>query len=264
MASPPPRSPSSPRPASDALAPGQGRGRREDQIAVLERELDARKRITDAQIRMAKSSSSSTNRPKDQRYAGRVQQAGRPQHPGRHGRLPLRPFARGTQGMLQSFGTMLQKMIAQPWPPTSASAYVRRPGQGAARGSGWFGGALDWLGGPIQERRRRRHTSAGLAAYSGRIVDRPTVFPSPAASASWAKPGRGHPAPQARRRRRSASRRAVAATPSTSRHRHQRPDVRRANGQGRLGSPGRVERSPPLWLSSWRSACRSGPHGRRR
>ena len=39
------------------------------------------------------------------------------------------------------------------------------------------GGALDWLGGLFKNADGGVYTSAGLAAYSGRIVDRPTVFP---------------------------------------------------------------------------------------
>lgn len=161
----------------DALAQAKEEGAGEDQIAVLERELDARKRITDAQIRMAEKQQLIDEQAKktndtleefSKQAARNIQDA--------MADFLFDPFAKGTQGMLQSFGTMLQKMIAQ---AVAADLGKRMFGDlvKGGEGSGWFGGALDWLGGLIKNADGGVYASAGLAAYSGRIVDRPTVFP---------------------------------------------------------------------------------------
>ena len=161
----------------DALAQAKEEGAGEDQIAVLERELDARKRITDAQIRMAEKQQLIDEQAKktndtleefSKQAARNIQDA--------MADFLFDPFAKGTQGMLQSFGTMLQKMIAQ---AVAADLGKRMFGDlvKGGEGSGWFGGALDWLGGLFKNADGGVYTSAGLAAYSGRIVDRPTVFP---------------------------------------------------------------------------------------
>ena len=162
--------------------------------------------------------------------------------------------------MLQSLRHHAQKMIAQ---AVAADLGKRMFGDlvKGGEGSGWFGGALDWLGGLFKNADGGVWwASAHLARrYSGRIVDRPTVFPfARGVGLHGRSRARGHPAPQGRRRRPRASRRAVAATPSTSTSPAPTPRRPPRRRPGRPGSPGRVERSPPLWLSSWRSACRSG------
>lgn len=161
----------------DALAQAREEGAGEDQIAVLERELEARKRITAAQVTMAEKQQLIDEQAKktndtleefSKQAASNIQDA--------MADFLFDPFARGTQGMLQSFGTMIQKMIAQ---AVAADLGKRLFGDlvKGGEGSGWFGGALDWLGGLFKNADGGVYTSAGLAAYSGRIVDRPTVFP---------------------------------------------------------------------------------------
>lgn len=86
------------------------------------------------------------------------------------------PFQKGVGGMLQSFGTLIQKMIAQ---AVAANIGKRLFGDlvKGGEGKGFLGGALDWLGGLFKNADGGVYASPGLSAYSGSIVSHPTVFP---------------------------------------------------------------------------------------
>jgi hypothetical protein len=89
------------------------------------------------------------------------------------------PFDEGINGMLESFGKMLQRMIAD-----AAAAQIARQlfgglsDGGTTGGSGWVGGALELFGGLLASANGNAFANgAGLSAYSGTIVSSPTVFP---------------------------------------------------------------------------------------
>lgn len=89
------------------------------------------------------------------------------------------PFKDGLDGMLQGFGKMLQRMIAE---AVAADLAKRMFGGlsdgGKTGGSGWIGGALELIGGLFASANGNAFANgAGLAAYSGTVVSKPTVFP---------------------------------------------------------------------------------------
>jgi lambda family phage tail tape measure protein len=89
------------------------------------------------------------------------------------------PFENGLKGMAQSFGQMIQKMIAD----AVAADLARRlfgglSDSGKTGGSGLLGGALDWLGGMLfPSANGNVFASGGISDYSGSVVNRPTLFP---------------------------------------------------------------------------------------
>ena len=161
----------------DAIAQAKEQGAGEDQIAILERELDARKRITDAQIIMAEKQQQIDEQAKktndtleefSKQAARNIQDA--------MADFLFDPFAKGTQGMLQSFGTMIQKMISQAVAADLAKRLFGDLVQGG-KGDGLLGAGLGWLGGLFKNADGGVYSGAGISAYSGAIVSHPTVFP---------------------------------------------------------------------------------------
>lgn len=89
------------------------------------------------------------------------------------------PFKDGLDGMLLGFGKMLQRMIAE---AVAADLAKRLFGGlsdgGKTGGSGWIGGALELFGGLFASANGNAFANgAGLSAYSGSVVSKPTVFP---------------------------------------------------------------------------------------
>ena len=97
------------------------------------------------------------------------------------------PFDKGLKGMLQGFGTMLQRMIAE---AVAADLAKRMFGgladNGATGGSGWIGAGLDWLGGLLKSANgnafngghAQAFASGGILGANGGMLTRPTVFPT--------------------------------------------------------------------------------------
>lgn len=97
------------------------------------------------------------------------------------------PFDKGLKGMLQGFGTMLQRMIAEAVAADLAKKmFGGLADDGATGGNGWIGAGLDWLGGlfasangnafaggsPVQA-----FASGGILGANGGMLTRPTLFP---------------------------------------------------------------------------------------
>lgn len=89
------------------------------------------------------------------------------------------PFDKGLDGMLEGFGKMLQRMIAE-----AAAAQIARElfggltDGGKTGGNGLAGEALSWIGTLFASANGNAFSNgAGLSAYSGTIVSTPTVFP---------------------------------------------------------------------------------------
>jgi phage-related minor tail protein len=85
------------------------------------------------------------------------------------------PFKEGLDGMLKSFGTMIQKMIANAVAADLAKRLFGKAGGG--EGDGLVGAGLDFLGKLFANANGNVYASPGLSSYSGSIVSRPTIFP---------------------------------------------------------------------------------------
>lgn len=96
------------------------------------------------------------------------------------------PFDKGLKGMVQGFGQTIQKMIAE----AVAADLARRlfgglADQGKTQGTGWIGGALDWLGntlgladgGAFGPGGVRAFASGGIMGAAGGLLTQPTMFP---------------------------------------------------------------------------------------
>jgi phage-related minor tail protein len=84
------------------------------------------------------------------------------------------PFKDGVDGMLKSFGTMVQKLIANAVAADLAKRLFGKAGGG--EGDGLLGAGLDWLGGLFKNADGGVYASPGLSSYSGSIVSHPTLF----------------------------------------------------------------------------------------
>jgi len=85
------------------------------------------------------------------------------------------PFKDGVDGMLKSFGTMVQKLIANAVAADLAKRLFGKAGGG--EGDGLLGAGLNWLGDLFKNAAGGVYASPGLSSYSGSIVSRPTLFP---------------------------------------------------------------------------------------
>jgi len=85
------------------------------------------------------------------------------------------PFEGGINKMLENFGTMVKKLVANAVAADLTSRLFGKSGGG--EGSGLLGAGLDWLKGLMPNAAGGVYASPGLSAYSGSIVSRPTVFP---------------------------------------------------------------------------------------
>jgi len=153
----------------DAIATAKQNGAGEEQIAFLERELAARRRITTAQQQIQDQKEKLNELDDFAKNAAKGMQDAMAE-------FLFDPFKHGTQGMLQGFGEMIQKMIAQAVAADLARKLFGDLVQGG-EGKGLVGGALDWLGGLLKNADGGVYAGAGIGAYSGTIVSRPTVFP---------------------------------------------------------------------------------------
>lgn len=84
------------------------------------------------------------------------------------------PFENGVDGMLKSFGTMLQKMVAQAVAADLAKRMFGEYGGGEKGSTGWLGALAKLF---QMNANGGVYASPGLSAYSGQIVSKPTVFP---------------------------------------------------------------------------------------
>lgn len=82
------------------------------------------------------------------------------------------PFENGLKGMAQSFGQMIQKMIAD-----AVAADLTRRLFGETGSGGAAGGILAGLGEFLGFATGGTMRGAGISAYSGSVVSRPTLFP---------------------------------------------------------------------------------------
>lgn len=88
------------------------------------------------------------------------------------------PFDKGLDGMLEGFGKMLQRMIAEAAAAQIARELFGELGGGAKGDTGIAGTALAWIGSLVASANGNAFSNgAGLSAYSGTIVSTPTVFP---------------------------------------------------------------------------------------
>ena len=85
------------------------------------------------------------------------------------------PFKDGTAGLLQNFGDMLRKMVANAVAADLAAKVFGKAGGG--EGTGLLGAGLDWLKSVFPNADGGVYASPGLSAYSGTVVSRPTIFP---------------------------------------------------------------------------------------
>jgi lambda family phage tail tape measure protein len=86
------------------------------------------------------------------------------------------PFADGLDGMLQGFGQMIQKMIAEAVAADLARRLFGDLVKGGS-GSGLAGGFLSSIGGMLGLANGGIVGSGGISAYSGSVVNSPTLFP---------------------------------------------------------------------------------------
>lgn len=85
------------------------------------------------------------------------------------------PFKDGVNGMLENFGIAIRKMIAN---AVAADLSKHLFGDIAGgEGSGLIGKGFDFLSGLVPNAQGGVYATPALAAYSGSIVSRPTVFP---------------------------------------------------------------------------------------
>lgn len=85
------------------------------------------------------------------------------------------PFKDGVNGMLENFGIAIRKMIAN---AVAADLSKHLFGDIAGgEGSGLLGKGFDFLSGLVPNAQGGVYATPALAAYSGSIVSRPTVFP---------------------------------------------------------------------------------------
>lgn len=96
----------------------------------------------------------------------------------------------GLQGKFEGIGDMFKNMLMR-MAADAAAAQLTQSLFGTARGGGWLGSAISWFGDsspgglagmdqsmPIMASARGNiFSGAGIAEYSSRIVDRPTLFP---------------------------------------------------------------------------------------
>lgn len=85
------------------------------------------------------------------------------------------PFKDGVSGMLENFGIAIRKMIANAV-AADLSKYLFGDIAGG-EGSGLLGKGFDFLSGLVPNAAGGVYATPALAAYSGSIVSRPTVFP---------------------------------------------------------------------------------------
>lgn len=85
------------------------------------------------------------------------------------------PFKDGVNGMLENFGIAIRKMIANAV-AADLSKYLFGDIAGG-EGSGLIGKGFDFLSGLVPNAQGGVYATPALAAYSGSIVSRPTVFP---------------------------------------------------------------------------------------
>lgn len=85
------------------------------------------------------------------------------------------PFKDGVSGMLENFGIAIRKMIANAV-AADLSKYLFGDIAGG-EGSGLIGKGFDFLSGLVPNAAGGVYATPALAAYSGSIVSRPTVFP---------------------------------------------------------------------------------------
>lgn len=142
------------------------------------------------------------------------------------------PFDQGVDGMLKSFGTMIQKMVAQ---AVAADLAKRMFGSlGGGSGDGWLGAGLKWVSGLFANADGGVYASPGLSAYSGQVVSRPTLFPF---AAGMGLMGEAGPEAILPLKRGSDGKLGVASgggghTINVYVQGQSAPDVRRAAGQG--------------------------------
>lgn len=84
------------------------------------------------------------------------------------------PFKDGLKGMLENFGIMIRRMIAN---AVAADLSKQIFGKAAGgEGGGLLGAGFDWLKSLAPNAKGGAYESPGLSAYSGSIVTRPTLF----------------------------------------------------------------------------------------
>jgi len=206
----------------------------EEQIAVLERELAVRGRITDALSVIDNKKADAALEAQKSQFDLFAENAAKGMQKSFADFL-FDPFQNGTKGMLQSFGETIKRMVAE-----AVAADLTRKLFGSlaegGKGDGLLSGAMDWLGGLFKNADGGVYNSPGLSAYSGSIVSQPTVFPFAKGIGLMGEAGAEAILPL---RRGADGKLGVAAQNSGGGHTinvyvtgNSAPDVRRAAGQG--------------------------------
>lgn len=156
----------------EAVAIAEANGALPEHIAFLEKELDIRRRITQARESIKDQKALEETKNEFDLFA---QNAARSMQDAFADFL-FDPFAKGADGMAKRFGQTIQRMIAD----AVSADLMRKLFGGLAKGGegeGLLGGAFSWLGSVFGNANGGVYAGAGIGAYSGTIVSQPTIFP---------------------------------------------------------------------------------------